>query len=152
MRLKISDVGKGGGARREIGRVHKQTSGFDSTIDLERKTLGRVRLQLQIRSGGFKTELIWSFNLIWRCLSGQSGDFLIWSSFRSATASNSHALPYIVVELELLASDQSGAFFSRSIIKSNLQLCSCVCPPCPYRYRPYRRQYYCSCRPYTMSS
>ena len=28
--------------------------------------LGRVRLQLQIESGGFRTELIWSLNLIWR--------------------------------------------------------------------------------------
>ena len=87
--------------------------------------LGRVRLQLQIESGGFRTELIWSLNLIWRCLFGQSGDFLIWSS-RSATASNSHALPYIVVELNFLASDQSGAFSSRSIVKSNLELCSCA--------------------------
>ena len=59
---------------------------------------------------------------------GQSDDFLIWSSSRSATASNSHALPYIVVELELLASDQPGAFFSRSIVKSNLELCSCDRP------------------------
>ena len=85
-------------------------------------------MQLQIESGGFRTELIWSLNLIWRCLFGQSGDFLIWSSSRSATASNSHALPYIVVELEVLASDQSGAFFSRSIVKSNLELCSCARP------------------------
>jgi len=85
-------------------------------------------LQLQIESGGFRTELIWSLNLIWRCLFGQSGDFLIWSSSRSATASNSHALPYIVVELELLASDQSRAFFSRSIVKLNLELCSCARP------------------------
>jgi len=59
---------------------------------------------------------------------GQSGDFLIWSSSRSAAASNSHALPYIVVKLELLASDQSGAFFSRAIVKLNLELCSCACP------------------------
>ena len=80
--------------------------------------LGRVRLQLQIESGGFRTELIWSLNLIWR--------FLIWSSSRSATASNSHALPYIVVELELLASDQPVAFFYRSIVKLNLELCSCA--------------------------
>ena len=90
--------------------------------------LGRVRLQLQIESGGFRTELIWSLNLIWRCLFGQSGDFLIWSSSRSPTASNSHALPYIVVKLELLASDQSRAFFSRSIVKSNLELYSCARP------------------------
>jgi len=93
---------------------------------------GSVRLQVQIESGGFRTELIWSVNLIWRCLFGQSGDFLIWSSSRSATASNSHALPYIVVELKLLASDQSGAFFSRSIIKSNLELCSCARPIAHY--------------------
>jgi len=59
---------------------------------------------------------------------GQSDDFLIWSSSRSATASNSHALPYIVVELELLASDQPVAFFYRSIVKSNLELCSCARP------------------------
>ena len=83
-------------------------------------------MQLQIESGGSRTELIWSLNLIWRWVFGQSGDLLIWSSSRSATASNSHALPYIVVELKLLASDQSGAFFSRSIVKSNLELCSCT--------------------------
>jgi hypothetical protein len=59
---------------------------------------------------------------------GQSGDFLIWSSSRSPTASNSHALPYIVVEVELLASDQSGAFFFRLIVKLNLELCSCARP------------------------
>jgi len=57
---------------------------------------------------------------------GQSDDFLIWSSSRSATVSNSHALLYIVVELELLASDQPVAFFYRSIVKSNLELCSCT--------------------------
>ena len=85
-------------------------------------SLGGVRLQLQIESRGFRTELIWSLNLIWRCLFGQSGDFLIWSSSGSATASNSHALPYIVVELELLASDQSGALLVRP---SN-------CPPMHY--------------------
>jgi len=85
-------------------------------------------LQLQIESGGSRTELIWSPNLIWRRLFGQSDDFLIWSSSRSATASNSHALPYVVVESEVLASDQSGAFFSRSIAKSNLELCSCTRP------------------------
>jgi NAD(P)-dependent dehydrogenase (short-subunit alcohol dehydrogenase family) len=42
--------------------------------------LGRVRLQLQIESGGFRTGLIWG------CLSGQSGDFLVWNSTRSVTA------------------------------------------------------------------
>ena len=85
-------------------------------------------MQLQIESGGLRTGLIWNLNLIWRCLFGQSCDFLIWSSSRSATASNSHALPYIVVKLKLLASDQFGAFFSRSIINSNLELCSCARP------------------------
>ena len=54
---------------------------------------------------------------------GQSDDFLIWSSSRSATASNLHALPYIVVELKLLASDQPIAFFYRLIIKLNLEFC-----------------------------
>ena len=34
----------------------------------------------------------------------------------------------MVVELELLASDQSGAFFSRLIVKPNLELCSCARP------------------------
>ena len=114
--------------------------------------LGRVRLQLQIESRGFRTELIWGLNLIRRCLFGQSGDFLIWSSFRSATASNSHALPYIVVELELLASDQSGAFFSRSIVQVKSGALLVRLPTMPLRHHPYRRQYYCSCRPYTMSS
>jgi len=38
MRLKIRDVGKGGGAWWEIGRVHEQSSGFDLTIDLEKKS------------------------------------------------------------------------------------------------------------------
>ena len=59
---------------------------------------------------------------------GQPNNFLIWSSSRSATALNSHALPYIVVELELLALDQPIAFFYRLIVKSNLELCSCIHP------------------------
>ena len=39
---------------------------------------------------------------------GDSDDFSIWSSSRSAVASNLHALPYEVVVLELLAPEYSG--------------------------------------------
>jgi hypothetical protein len=105
--------------------------------------LGCVRLQLQIESGGSRTELIWSPNLIW-------------SSSRSATASNSHALPYVVIESEVLASDQSGAFFfqiNRQVESGALLVRPSDCPPCPHHHHPYRRRYYCSsCRPYTASS
>jgi hypothetical protein len=65
-------------------------------------------------------------------LFGQSGDFLIWSSSRLATASNSPALPYIVVELKLLTLNQSGAFFFRLIVKLNPELCSCARPIAHY--------------------
>ena len=40
--------------------------------------------------------------------SGDSDDFSIWSSSRSAVASNLHTLPYEVVVLELLAPEYSG--------------------------------------------
>jgi hypothetical protein len=46
--------------------------------------------------------------MIWRLLFGRYGDFSIWSSSISAAASNSQAMPHIVVEMELLASYQYG--------------------------------------------
>ena len=83
--------------------------------------LGRVRLQLQIESGGFRTGLIWGVcpvNL---------------ATFWSGTPPDRqpHALPYIVVELEFLASDQSRAF-----LFSDLELCSCARPIAHHAHRP----------------
>ena len=46
--------------------------------------------------------------MIWRLLFGRYGDFSIWRSSISAAASNSQAIPYVVVEMELLASYQYG--------------------------------------------
>ena len=70
--------------------------------------LGYVWLQLQNQSRGFRINLIWRSNLNLTRSFGDSDDFSIWSSSRSAVASNLHALPYEVVVLELLAPDQSG--------------------------------------------
>ena len=50
--------------------------------------------------------------MIWRLLFGRYGDFSIWSSSISAAASNLQAIPYIVVEIELLASYQYGGLNS----------------------------------------
>jgi hypothetical protein len=52
-------------------------------------------------------ELIWRSNLNLTRSFGDSDDFSIWNSSRSAVASNLHALLYEVVVLELLAPDQS---------------------------------------------
>jgi hypothetical protein len=105
--------------------------------------IGCVRLQLQIESGGFRTGLIWGV-----CPVNMA---TFWSG--TPPDRQPHALPYIVVELEFLASGQSRAFFFRSIVKSNLELCSCARPIAHHAHRPYQRQYYCcSCRPYTTSS
>lgn len=68
--------------------------------------LGPVRLRRHMRYEGLILELIWSPDMIWRLLFGRYGDFSIWSSSISAAASNSQAIPYIVVEMELLASYQ----------------------------------------------
>jgi len=70
--------------------------------------LGYVRLQLQNQSGGSRINLIWRSNLNLTRSFGDSDEFPIWSSSRSAVASNLHALPYEVVVLELLAPEYSG--------------------------------------------
>ena len=51
--------------------------------------------------------LIWRSNLNLTRSFGDSDDFSIWGSSRSAVASNLHALPYKVVILELLALEYS---------------------------------------------
>ena len=55
-----------------------------------------------------RINLIWMSNLNLTRSFGDSDDFSIWSSSRSAVASNLHALPYEVVVLELLAPEYSG--------------------------------------------
>ena len=72
------------------------------------RILGYVRLQLQNQSGGSRMNLIWRSNLNLTRSFGDSDDFSIWGSSRSAVASNLHALPYEVVVLELLAPEYSG--------------------------------------------
>ena len=51
-----------------------------------------------------RINLIWRSNLNLTRSFGDSDDFSIWGSSRSAVASNLHALPYEVVVLEALAS------------------------------------------------
>ena len=51
-----------------------------------------------------RINLIWRSNLNLTRSFGDSDDFSIWSSSRSAVASNLHALPYEVVVLEALTS------------------------------------------------
>ena len=75
---------------------------------LSTQNIGPVRLRRHMRYEGLILELIWSPYMIWRLLFGRYGDFSIWSSSISAAASNLHAIPYIVVEMELLASYQYG--------------------------------------------
>ena len=65
-------------------------------------------MRRHMRYEGVILELIWSPYMIWRLLFGRYGDFSIWSSSISAAASNSQAMPHIVVEMELLASYQYG--------------------------------------------
>ena len=61
-----------------------------------------------MRYEGLILELIWGPYMIRRLLFGRYGDFSIRSSSISAAASNLQAIPYIVVEMELLASYQYG--------------------------------------------
>ena len=61
-------------------------------------------MQLQNQSRGSRINLIWGSNLNLTRSFGDSDDFSIWSSSRSAVASNLHALPYEVVVLEALTS------------------------------------------------
>ena len=68
--------------------------------------MGPVRLRRHMRYEGLILELIWSPHMIWRLLFGRYGDFSIWSSSISAAASNPQANPYIVADIELLASYQ----------------------------------------------
>jgi len=94
--------------------------------------LGRVRLQLQNR-----VDLEVSVRSIWQL-----------SDLELLQICN--RVKFTVVELELLASDQSGAFFqiNRQVESGALLVRPSDRPPCPHRHRPYRRQYYCcSCRP-----
>jgi hypothetical protein len=68
--------------------------------------------------------------MIWRLLFGRYGNFSVWSFSILAAAPNSQAIPYIAVEMELLASYQYGGPNSIFIYQLlyELELCSCVRP------------------------
>ena len=82
---------------------------------------GPVRLRRHMQYEGLILELIWSPHMIWRLLFGRYGDFFIWSSSISAAASNPQAIPYIVVELKLLAPDQSH---SEATVSCTFRICT----------------------------
>src|SRR5712672_966001 len=103
-----------------------------------------------MRYEGLILELIWCPHMIWRLLFGRCGDFSIWSSSISAAASNSQAIPYIVVEMELLASYQYGGPNSIFIYQLRVGALLVRAPDRPvylhHHHHPQRRYYYGSSR------
>jgi hypothetical protein len=92
---------------KKLVRTLLETSTWQWSLLSLQLSLGPVRLR-RMRYEGVVLELIWKPYVIWRLLFGRYGDFSIWSYSMSAAASNSQAIPYMVVEMELLASYQYG--------------------------------------------
>jgi hypothetical protein len=106
-------VGKGGGGGDMVGNRTGARAELQIRLDDWSNRVCSVATpesiwRLQNQSGGSRINLIWRLNLNLTRSFGDSDDFSIWSSSRSAVASNLHALPYKVVVLELLAPEYSG--------------------------------------------